>query len=60
MFEKRELKARQRLSARFVYGAYDRFKNLSAAVNATKSGTWILVRERGLRSKVNFFCTKIV
>ena len=55
MFEKRDIKARQRSLARCVIGAYNRLKNLSAAVNATRSATRILVKERGLESKVNFF-----
>ena len=41
-------------------GPYNRLKNLSAAVNAIRSATRVLLRERGLEPKVNVFCTKIV
>ena len=37
MFEKRDVQARQRLLARFVCGPYNRLKNLSVGVIATKS-----------------------
>ena len=50
----------QRFLACFASGPYDRLKNLSAAVNATRSAIRILPRGRGLEPKVNFFCTKIV
>ena len=42
MFEKRDVKDRLRFLARFVPGPYSRLKNLSAAVNATRSATSIL------------------
>ena len=42
IFQKSDVKARQRLLARFVYGPYNRLKNLYAAMNATR----ILLRER--------------
>ena len=44
--------------ARFVCSPYNRLKNLSAAVNATRSATRILLKERGLQTKVNFFAQK--
>ena len=40
---------------------YNRLKNvMSAGVNATRSATRVLLRERRLEPKVNVFCTKIV
>ena len=50
MFEKRDVKVRQRLLARFVCGLFNRLKNLSAAVNATR----ILLRMDELEPKVFF------
>ena len=40
---------RQRFLARFVSGPYNRLKNLTAAVNATRSATRILLRGGDLK-----------
>ena len=45
MFEKRDVSARQRLLARFVYGPYNPLKNQFAAVNAIISATRILLNK---------------
>ena len=58
MSEKRDVQGRQRFLARFVSGPYNRLKNLSAAVNATRSATRILLRGRGLEPKPNFVAQK--
>ena len=60
MSEKQDVKGRQGFLSRFVFCPYNRSKNLSAAVNVTRSATRIFVRGRGLEPTVNFFCTKIV
>ena len=59
MSEKKMFKIQQYFLARFVSGPYNRLKNLSAAVNASRSTTRILLRERGLVPKVNFFAQKL-
>ena len=59
MFEKRDVKARQRLLALFVCGTYNRLKNLFAAVNATRRAIRILIRERGARIKKKLFEQKL-
>ena len=46
------------LLVRFVCNPYNRLKNLSAAVNATRNSTRILIRGRGLQPKLNFFAQK--
>ena len=51
---KRRRIGRQRFLAAFVSGQYIRLKNLSAAVNATKSATRILLRGRAVEPKVKF------
>ena len=48
------------LLTRFACGSYNRLKNLSAGVNATRCATRVLLRERGLEPKVNVFSTTIV
>ena len=60
MSEKRDVLGPQRFLARFVSGPFNRLKNLTAPVNATRRGTRILLREKGLEPQVNFFSTKIV
>ena len=55
MSEKRDAKSWQRLLARFVSVPFNRLKNLSAAVNATRSATRILLRGRRPEPKVKFF-----
>ena len=51
MSEKRDAKGRQRFLARFVCRPKNRLKNLSAAVNATRSASRILQTERELEQK---------
>ena len=60
MFEKRDVQVRQRLLARFVYGPHNHLKNMSAAVNASRSATRIMLKWRELEPKKKFFLTKIV
>ena len=46
-------------NARFVCGPYNCLKNLSAAVNATRSATRILQKGSGLEPKVISFAQKL-
>ena len=61
MFEKRDAYAPQPLSPRFVCAPYNCLKNLFTAVNATRSATRMLLRGRGVESKVVcfFFAQKL-
>ena len=45
--KQRRIVDRQRFLTRFVTGPYNRLETLSAAVNATKSATRILIVKRG-------------
>ena len=47
-------KGRKHFLVCFICGPYNRLKNLSAAVNATRNTTTILLREKRLEQK--FFC----
>ena len=58
--KKETYKAGSVLLARFVCGPFNRLKNLFARVNAARSTSRVLLRERGLEQKANVFCTKIV
>ena len=51
--ENKDVQGRQRFVARFVSGPYNRLKNLSAAVNETRSAVRILIRMRGLNQLFN-------
>ena len=53
--EKKDALGRQLFLSGFVSGPYIRLKNLSAAVNLTRSATRILPREKGLEPKVKIF-----
>ena len=55
MSEKKDVYGRQRFSAYFVSGQPNRLKNLSAAVNATRSATRILLRGKGGKTKSRIF-----
>ena len=58
MSEKRHIKTGSAFLSRFVCSPYNRFKNLSAAVNATRSANRILLKGMGLEPKV-IFCPKL-
>ena len=45
--------------ARFLSGLHNRLKNLSEAVNATRSAIRIFLRRGVLKRTVKLFCTKI-
>ena len=59
MSGKRDAYGRQRFLARFQCRPKTRLKNLSVAVNATRSATRILLRERELEPKVKFFALRL-
>ena len=46
--EKKDVEGRQRFLARFAFGPFSRFKNLSGTMNVTRSASRILLRGRGL------------
>ena len=54
LFQKRDV-----LLARFVCGPYTHLKTRSAAVNATRSATRILLKGRRLEQQVNFFAQNL-
>ena len=56
--KKRYNKGLQRFSGRFLSSPYNRLQNLSAAVNASRSTTRILLRGKRLEPKVKFFLHK--
>ena len=58
MSEKQDVQRRQRFLGRFVSCPYNCLKNLTAAVNVTKSATRIFLKGKGLESKAKFFTQK--